>query len=273
MSAIKVACVQMVTGTEPDKNEQDAVRLIRDAASQGAKFVATPEMTGAMDIRPGGSRRYAVPESETQILSTLSELAHELDIWLLIGSLAVTLPDDARLANRSFLISPEGKIIARYDKIHMFDVNVEDGQSYRESKTYKPGTKLVTSALPFGTLGLTICFDLRFPDLYRQLAKSGANILTCPAAFTRVTGRAHWHALLRARAIENAAFVIAPAQAGKHEDGRETFGHSLIISPWGEILAEGPAEGEDVICAEIDITASEKARAQIPSLSLDMDFS
>ena len=267
MVQFTAACVQMLTGTDPRKNTARAVELVRNAASDGANFIATPEMTGAMDIRPGGSRRYTVAESETTILHTLRAEAEKLKVWLLIGSLAVTCEDDDRLANRSFLISPQGNIVARYDKIHMFDVEVDDGQTYRESKTYKPGTELVTVPTELGTFGLSICYDLRFPHLYRKLAQSGASILTCPAAFTKVTGQAHWHVLQRARAIETGSFVIAPAQAGKHEDGRETFGHSLIVSPWGEILAEGRAAGEDIILAEIDTDASVKARQRIPSLT------
>lgn len=272
MPQFTAACVQMVTGIQPEANQRRAISLIRNAAADGAHFIATPEMTGAMDIRPGGSRRYAVPESETAILHALADEAKSLGVWLLLGSLAVTLKDDDRLANRSFLISPAGDITARYDKIHMFDVEVDDGQSYRESKTYKPGTESVTAETPLGTFGLSICYDVRFPLLYRKLAQSGATVLTCPAAFTRVTGKAHWHTLLRARAIETGSFVIAPAQAGKHEDGRETFGHSLIISPWGEILAEGRAEGEDVITAEIDTENALKARQRIPTINNDQPF-
>ena len=199
-------------------------------------------------------------------------LAAELGIWMLIGSIAVTLAGEDRLANRSVLIAPDGSVRARYDKIHMFDVEVGDGQSYRESRAYRPGERAVLAETEFGKLGMTICYDVRFPHLYRKLAQAGAGILTIPAAFTRVTGKAHWHVLVRARAIETGSFVIAPAQGGKHEDGRETFGHSLIVSPWGEVLAEKADDEPGVILADLDLDAVAIARRRIPSLGNDQDI-
>lgn len=269
MTKLIAACVQMRSGTEPAANFAAASTLIRQAAGQGATFIATPEMTNLLDIRPGMARAKVRREAEDESLPVLRALAAELGITLLIGSLAIALEDDERFANRSFLIGPDGGLITRYDKIHMFDVEVGDGQTYRESRAYRPGTEAVLATAPFGQLGLTICYDLRFPHLYRRLAQAGAEILTIPAAFTRVTGEAHWHILIRARAIETGCFVIAPAQGGKHEDGRETFGHSLIVSPWGEVLAEAPGAEPGIVMAEIDLAEVTKARGRIPSLGND----
>ena len=264
------ACVQMRSSDDPGENLENARSLIQDAAAKGAQFVTTPEMTGLMDIRKGRTREYAHPEQEDALLAALRDEAKSLGIWLLIGSLAVKTDasDDDRLANRSFLINPTGEIIARYDKIHMFDVDVGDGQSYRESRAYRPGDHAVLAPTPFGGVGMTICYDLRFPYLYRMLAQAGADIITVPAAFTKVTGQAHWHTLLKARAIETGCYVIAPAQGGKHADGRETFGCSLIISPWGDILAEGGVD-PGVFLAELDLNAVKEARRKIPSLAHD----
>jgi deaminated glutathione amidase len=266
MARLRVACVQMRSGVEVAPNIAAVSDLIHDAAGQGAQLVATPEMTNLLDIRPGMARPKIVPETEDQTLAAMRALAVELGIWLLIGSIAVTLEGEDRLANRSFLIAPDGRVRARYDKIHMFDVEVGDGQSYRESRSYRPGEHAVLAETEFGKLGMTICYDVRFPHLYRELAQAGASILTIPAAFTRVTGEAHWHILVRARAIETGSFVIAPAQGGKHEDDRETFGHSLIISPWGEVLAEKADDQPGVIVADIELDAVAKARKRIPSL-------
>lgn len=269
MTRLLAACIQMRSGTEPAANIAAASALIRQAAGQGATFIATPEMTNLLDIRPGMARAKVRREAEDVSLPVLRALAAELGITLLIGSLAIALEDDERFANRSFLIAPDGSVIARYDKIHMFDVEVGDGQTYRESRAYRPGTEAVLAQAPFVRLGLTICYDVRFPHLYRRLAQAGAEILTIPAAFTRVTGEAHWDVLIRARAIETGCFVIAPAQGGKHEDGRETFGHSLIVSPWGEVLAEAPGAEPGIIVAEIDLAEVTKARGRIPSLGND----
>ncbi|MEQ3628984.1 MAG: carbon-nitrogen hydrolase family protein [Hyphomonas sp.] len=272
MSKVRVACVQMRSGVEIAPNIVAASDLIRDAAGQGAQLVTTPEMTNLLDIRPGKARPKIVPEADDQTLGAMRGLAAELGIWMLIGSIAVTLAGEDRLANRSVLIAPDGSVRARYDKIHMFDVEVGDGQSYRESRAYRPGERAVLTETEFGKLGMTICYDVRFPHLYRKLAQAGAGILTIPAAFTRVTGKAHWHVLVRARAIETGSFVIAPAQGGKHEDGRETFGHSLIVSPWGEVLAEKADDEPGVILADLDLDAVAKARRRIPSLGNDQDI-
>jgi len=272
MSKVRVACVQMRSGVEIAPNIAAASGLIRDAAGQGAQLVATPEMTNLLDIRPGKARPKIVPEADDQTLAAMRGLAAELGIWMLIGSIAVTLAGEDRLANRSVLIAPDGSVRARYDKIHMFDVEVGDGQSYRESRAYRPGERAVLAETEFGKLGMTICYDVRFPHLYRKLAQAGAGILTIPAAFTRVTGKAHWHVLVRARAIETGSFVIAPAQGGKHEDGRETFGHSLIVSPWGEVLAEKADDEPGVILADLDLDAVAIARRRIPSLGNDQDI-
>lgn len=275
MTRLKLAAIQMRSGTEPEANIAEAGALIRQAAGQGAGFIATPEMTNLLDIRPGMARQKVRPEARDESLPVLSALAAELGVTLLIGSLAIALEEEAetRFANRSFLIGPDGAILARYDKIHMFDVEVGDGQIYRESRAYRPGKTAVLAQTPFARIGLTICYDLRFPHLHRMLAKAGAEILTIPAAFTRVTGEAHWHVLVRARAIETGCFVIAPAQAGRHEDGRETFGHSLIVSPWGDVLAEGSATEPGVVIAEIDLADVEAARRRIPSLGNEQVFS
>ncbi|WP_373007930.1 carbon-nitrogen hydrolase family protein [Hyphomonas sp.] len=266
MTRLRAACVQMRSGTEVAPNIAAASGLVRQAAAAGAMLIATPEMTSLLDIRPGMARPKVVAQDDDATLAAFRALAVELGVWLLLGSIAVTLEGDDRFANRSFLIGPDGKIITQYDKIHMFDVEVGDGQTYRESRAYRPGTSAVLAETSIGPIGMTICYDLRFPALYRTLAQAGAQILTAPAAFTRVTGEAHWHVLLRARAIETGCFVIAPAQGGKHADGRETFGHSLIISPWGEILAEADGDEPGVIWGDIDLEQVAMARARIPSL-------
>ncbi|MEM9053917.1 MAG: carbon-nitrogen hydrolase family protein [Pseudomonadota bacterium] len=267
MTLLTVACLQMRTGTDPETNLPVTLAAIAEAADQGAHLVATPEMTNLVDIRPGHSDEKITTEAKDTTLKALRMQAAELGLWLLIGSLAVTLEEDTRKANRSYLISPNGDIVARYDKIHMFDVEVGDGQSYRESKAYRPGEKLVLASTPFAKIGMSICYDLRFPGLYRTLAQAGADLLTIPAAFTRVTGEAHWHALIRARAIETGCFVLAPAQGGLHEDGRETFGHSLIVSPWGEIIAEAAHDEPAILLTRLDLTEVTRARQRIPSLS------
>lgn len=272
MGRFTAACVQMTTGIDPQINLENATRLIERATSAGAQFIATPEMTGCMNIKAGDRRATIYAQSEDPLLKAFQDLAKDLNVTLLIGSLAFKAENDERMANRSCLISSEGSLIATYDKIHMFDVEVGDGQTYRESNTYRPGETAMVANTPHATLGLSICYDLRFPHLYRQLAQNGAQILTCPAAFTKVTGEAHWHTLLRARAIETGSFVIAPAQSGLHEDGRETFGHSLMIDPWGQIVAESTLYGEDVILAEIDPAEVEAVRGRIPSLRKEQPF-
>ncbi len=272
MTTVRAACIQMRSTTDVATNLEEALRLIRVAAAEGAEFIATPEMTNLLDIRPGQARPKIKLEAEDACLAALSALAAELGVTLLIGSLAVALPDDDRFANRSFLIGPDGSVLARYDKIHMFDVEVGDGQTYRESKAYRAGREAVLARTPIAQVGMTICYDVRFPHLYRTLAQAGAELITVPAAFTRVTGEAHWHALLRARAIETGCFVLAPAQGGLHEDGRETYGHSLIVSPWGEILAEAKGEEPGIILADLDLHQVAKARARIPALRNDQEI-
>ena len=272
MNALKVACVQMRSGVEIEQNISDASDLITKAAQGGAQLIATPEMTNLIDIRKGMGRAKAFKEADSPSLAAFRTLAEQHGIWLLIGSLAIAQEDDAKLLNRSYLIAPSGAITARYDKLHMFDVEVGDGQSYRESAGYSAGSHAVLAETEIARIGLSICYDLRFAGLYRALAQAGAEILTCPAAFTKVTGEAHWHVLLRARAIETGAFVLAPAQTGQHEDGRETFGHSLIISPWGEIIAERSEDTPGILMATLDLDQVAAARKRIPSLSHDRDI-
>jgi len=256
--------VQMRASLSPQTNLDAAIRLIEQAKNAGAEYVLTPEMTNIFEIKRERLFATIAPEESDTTLAALRELARKLGIFLHVGSLAIkVLPEKA--ANRSFLIDRKGDILARYDKIHMFDVELSAGESYRESRNYRPGEIGVAADLPWGRLGLTICYDLRFPALYRALAEAGCSFLAIPSAFTKQTGEAHWHVLIRARAIENGAFVLAAAQGGKHENGRETFGHSLIVDPWGRILAEGGTE-PGVLLAAIDPAEVTAARAKIPSL-------
>ncbi len=264
ISTFKAAMIQMRAGMQPAANVDAAVRMIGEAKAAGAEYVQTPEMTNIMEVKRERLFSTIVAEEQDSSLATLRELARKLGIYVHIGSLAIKAGHE-RAANRAFLIDPRGEIAARYDKIHMFDVDLSGGESYRESRTYRAGELAVLSDLPWGRLGITICYDLRFPALYRALAEAGATMLAIPSAFTKQTGEAHWHVLNRARAIENGCFVFAAAQGGKHENGRETFGHSLIVDPWGRILAEGGTE-PGVVMAEIDICEVTKARARIPSL-------
>jgi predicted amidohydrolase len=247
-----------------------AETLIRRAAKEGAVYVQTPENTSIMELETERLLAAIETEDKSAPLAQLRDLARELGIWLHIGSLGTKLGSD-RVANRSYLIGPDGAIKARYDKLHMFDVDLAGGESYRESRTFNPGSKAVVADLPWGRLGLSICYDLRFPALYRALAIAGADVIAVPAAFTRQTGEAHWHVLLRARAIETGAFVLAACQGGLHENGRSTFGHSMIISPWGEVLAEA-GEDPQIILADIDPGLSAEARAKVPSLRHGRDF-
>ena len=276
MSQIRVACIQMRSGTEVAANVAAAAGLIRQAAAQGADLIATPEMTTLLDRRPGAAWEKSTTEDADRGLQAFRGLALELGRTLLIGSLSIRVvgaePDaPGKCANRSFLIGPDGRIVARYDKIHMFDVQLNAGNVYRESDSFAPGSEAVVAELPAGLLGMTVCYDVRFPALYRQLAAGGAKIIAVPSAFTRITGEAHWHILLRSRAIETGCFVIAPAQGGRHEDGRETYGHSLIVDPWGDILAEAGAEPA-VIAATLDLSRVDQVRARIPSLQHTRDF-
>ncbi len=269
---IRIACVQMRASDDVGENIAAASALIRRAAKDGARFIATPENTNLMAPDAGSKLEKSFREDGDPSLPAFATLAAELGVWLLIGSLAILVDDGKKTANRSYLFGPDGKTVARYNKIHLFDVNLPSGETYRESKTVAPGAEAVAVSLPWGRLGLSVCYDLRFPQLYRALAKAGAEVLTIPSAFTETTGRAHWHVLLRSRAIETGCFVIAPAQGGLHANGRKTYGHSLIVDPWGAILAEGGID-PGVVAAEIDLAKVAEARAQMPSLQHDRDFS
>jgi predicted amidohydrolase len=263
-STFTVGLVQMRSGLDPVANLDTAAKLIGEAKAGGADYVQTPEMTNIMELKRERLFAAIVAEETDPSLAAFRELARKLGIYLHVGSLAIKLPGE-RAANRSFLIDRTGEIVARYDKIHMFDVDLASGESYRESRNFRPGETAVAADLPWGRLGLTICYDLRFPALYRALAESGSSMLAIPAAFTRQTGEAHWHILVRARAIENGSFVLAAAQGGLHENGRETYGHSLVVDPWGRILAEGGVE-PGVVLAQIDPAAVATARGRVPSL-------
>ncbi len=263
-STFTAGLVQMRSGLSPQANLDAAVKLIGEAKVGGADYVLTPEMTNILELKRERLFAAIVAEESDASLAAFRELARKLGIFLHVGSLAIKLSAD-KAANRSFLIDRHGEIVARYDKIHMFDVDLANGESYRESRNYRPGEIAVVTDLPWGRLGLTVCYDLRFPALYRALAEAGSTYLAIPSAFTRQTGEAHWHVLNRARAIENGAFVLAAAQGGKHENGRETFGHSLVVDPWGRILAEGGTE-PGVVLATIDPAEAAAARGRIPSL-------
>jgi predicted amidohydrolase len=270
MSAFRAACVQLRSSDDVQENIRITSELVREAKGKGAQFVATPENTTLMAPDGGAKLAQSYDEASDPALPAFSRLAEELGIWLLVGSLAIKV-SDSKTANRSFLIDPKGRVAARYSKIHLFDVDLPSGEKYRESNTVAGGDEAVVADLPWGRIGLTICYDLRFPQLYRALAKKGAFLLTVPSAFTETTGKAHWHVLLRARAIENGAFVLAPAQGGTHANGRKTYGHSLIIAPWGEILAEGGTE-PGVFIADIDPALAADARTRVPNLQHDRAF-
>lgn len=272
MTGLKVAAIQMCSGVSPEANAQVLTELVCEAAAHGAKYIQTPEMTGAVQKNRTALRECLKPEAEDLIVRTAAELADALNIYLHIGSTAIAVENDM-IANRGFLFSPDGVILARYDKIHMFDVDLDNGESWRESAVYQPGSTAILADLPIARLGMGICYDVRFPELFRQQALQGAEILSAPAAFTRQTGEAHWHVLQRARAIENGSYMISAAQAGLHEDGRETFGHSMVVDPWGRIVAEAGGEGAAVVLAEIDIAAVREARAKIPNLRNIRPFS
>jgi predicted amidohydrolase len=260
----KAAMIQMRSGLTPAANVDAAAKLIAEAKSSGADYVQTPEMTNILAANAQQLFAATSDENSDPSLAAFRELAKKLGLYVHVGSLAIKiLPDKA--ANRGFLIDPEGNIAARYDKIHMFDVDLANGESYRESSRYRPGESAVVADLPWGRLGITICYDLRFPALYRALAEAGASMLAIPSAFTQQTGEAHWNVLMRARAIENGSFVLAAAQGGLHEHGRATYGHSIIVDPWGRVMAEGGTE-PGVVMAEIDPAEAAAARAKIPSL-------
>jgi predicted amidohydrolase len=261
----RAALVQLRSGRDIAPNIAAAADLIRQGASEGAQYIQTPENTPLMELDGNRLFERIRPENETAALGEFAGIARDLRIWLHIGSLAVKL-GERKAANRAFIFAPDGSLAARYDKIHMFDVDLPSGESYRESRNYEPGGVAVNVRLPWGILGLTTCYDLRFPEQYKALAQAGADFIAVPAAFTKVTGEAHWHILLRARAIETGSFILAAAQGGLHENGRSTFGHSLIVSPWGELLAEA-GEEPCVILADIDPAEVAAARQKIPALN------
>jgi predicted amidohydrolase len=262
--SFNVAMIQMRSGLDPAANLAAVLKLIDQAKEAGADYVLTPEMTNILAAKREQLFAKIVAEERDTTLTTLREVARKLAIYIHIGSLAIKASPE-KAANRSFLIDRRGEVAARYDKIHMFDVDLAGGESYRESNTYRPGELAMVADLPWGRLGLTVCYDLRFPALYRALAEAGASFLAIPSAFTRQTGEAHWHVLQRARAIENGCFVFAAAQGGKHQNGRETYGHSLVVDPWGRILAEGGTD-PGVVMAQVDPSEVVAARSRIPSL-------
>ncbi|MGI9415484.1 MAG: carbon-nitrogen hydrolase family protein [Hyphomicrobiales bacterium] len=267
----KAACIQNCATPDVDENLGTTLALSRDAAAQGASLICLPEYFSGLETRDGKVYPAAFAEADHPVIPAFAEQAKALGVWVLLGSLGVTAPD-GRINNRGYLIDPAGQITARYDKIHMFDVNLGEDKIYRESATIAPGDRAVVAETPWGGLGLSICYDLRFAALYRALAHGGAKLLAVPAAFTRMTGEAHWHVLNRARAIETGSFVIAPCQYGTLDGGAECFGHSLIIDPWGRVLADG-GDSEGFIVADIDMVEVDKARSRIPSLSHDRPFS
>jgi len=272
-SSFTVGLLQMTSSTEPEENRAALEAGLRDLAARGAEFVMTPEMTGALDGNKARLRANARPEHADETLALARSLAAELGLWVLLGSQAVVVDDgpDSLLANRSFLIGADGGLRARYDKIHLFDVDLPSGERYRESASYRPGCEAVVAATPWGQLGFSICYDVRFPHLFRTLAQAGAQMIAVPAAFTKTTGEAHWHTLLRARAIETGCYILAPAQTGLHKDGRTTFGHSLVIAPWGEVLADA-GEGPGGVIAQVDLSHVADARARIPALRHDRAY-
>lgn len=273
---MRIALVQLNSGNDPEKNLPIIENYISEAKSGGAEFILTPENTNCLSSNSAKQLAVIHHQDDDPTLKRMRELAAELKVWLLLGSLSFKVDDpDGRTANRSVLISPDGKVKAQYDKIHMFDVDLGNDEVYKESALVRPGEKAVLAQTSFGKIGMSICYDLRFPSLFRALAKSGAQILTIPAAFTVPTGKAHWHTLLQARAIETGCFVLAPAQTGTHDCGgktpRKTYGHSLVVSPWGQVLADG-GETTGVTFADIDLNQVTEARKKMPSLRHDRTF-
>jgi predicted amidohydrolase len=266
----RVALLQMQTGNDLAANLESVKSMAREAAGNGAHFVMTPEYTLMMDGSGRVMRERALDADGQPVLAELQALARELGVWLLVGSLTLKTEGD-RIANRSYLLASDGRVVSSYDKIHMFDAKLPDGKVIRESSAYCPGERAVTADTPWGKLGMTVCYDLRFPQLYRTLAKAGAIYLTVPSSFQRATGKSHWHPLLQARAIENACFVFAPAMCGEHPGNRTTYGHSLIVDPWGEVLADG-GEAPGVVCADIDPQRVPKVRGMLPCLEHDRAF-
>ena len=273
---LRVGLIQLTSGDDPAANLSVTSDLIAQAAAQGATLIATPEVTNCVSTSRTHQQQVLQSEDQDQTLAALRNQARGLGIWLLIGSLALKTDDpDGRFANRSFLIAPDGGIVARYDKIHMFDVKVSETETYRESAGYRPGKATAIADIPGATLGLTICYDLRFPALYRALAQAGAGVITVPSAFSPVTGTAHWEPLLRARAIECGAFILAPAQTGSHAISRgkprNTYGHSMVVAPWGEVLLDAGTDPGAYVC-DLDLTAIGSARTRVPALTHDRVF-
>lgn len=264
MDTLRVALLQLTSSDDVSDNITATVAMIEKAVAGGAEFILTPETTHLMEMDREKALKKTFSQKDDPGLKAFQAVAKKHGIWLLIGSLTINLGDN-RLANRSFLISPDGEIKAQYDKTHLFDVDLAGGESYRESTLYEAGDKAVLAKTPFGGVGLSVCYDLRFPYLYRLYGEQGAKILTIPAAFTETTGAAHWHTLLRARAIETGCFVLAPAQCGKHATGRSTYGHSLIVGPWGDIISDG-GEATGITFANLDLANCDKARQTVPSL-------
>lgn len=269
-NCLLAACIQANSGPSIDNNLKRIEPLIRDAHKKGAQLIALPENIACLMAERAGLFACSKSEAEHQAVKFFAHMARETGAWILGGSLAIDIGQD-RLANRSYLFGPEGKVAAYYDKIHMFDADLSATESYRESEKYKNGNRAVVAETSFGKIGLSICYDVRFPHLYRALAKAGASIITVPAAFARTTGILHWHVLLRARAIETGAFIVAPAQCGLHDGGRTTYGHSLIVNPLGEIMAEA-GEEPGIILAELDLTKVTETRRMLPSLQHDCEF-
>ena len=263
---MRIALAQMQSGIDPQANAVGLVEAIASAAKGGAAMVFTPEMSGLLDRNRARASAHIMSEEQDIVLAAVRKAAAESAIWVSLGSLALKGGSDGRLINRSFLIDETGSVRARYDKIHLFDVDLPTGESWRESAAYAPGEEAVVVDTPVGRLGLSICYDLRFPALYAALSEAGATILSIPAAFTVPTGKAHWHTLMRARAIENAAWVVSAAQVGTHEDGRSTFGHSLVVDPWGEIVLD-MGEQPGVAFADLDPARCNEVRAQIPVIA------
>ncbi|TWB38190.1 carbon-nitrogen hydrolase family protein [Nitrospirillum pindoramense] len=268
---LRAAVLQMTAGPEIAANMDAAARLLRQARDQGAQFATLPENVARMVQGRERVLAGAYQEEAHPALARFRDLAAETGLWLMTGTLAC-LTDDGRAANRCFVIDPAGQVLARYDKLHMFDVELANGERYRESATFRPGDSARVVDTPWGGLGLTVCYDVRFPQLFRALAKAGARIITVPSAFTVPTGRAHWHVLLRARAIETGCWILAPAQVGIHDGGRATYGHALIVSPWGEVVADAGGEAPGVLVADLDLSKVDEARGMVPSLLHDRAF-
>ncbi|QTC90674.1 carbon-nitrogen hydrolase family protein [Brevundimonas goettingensis] len=275
MSAgLDIALIQTRTPATPEAGLAHVEPLIREAAAGGAKFILTPEVSNFVEQRRDKKGQWVTDEDQDGVILGLRRLAAELGVWILIGSAVVRsgAAGDDRAANRSLLIDAGGGLVGRYDKLHVFDVDLANGETYRESATIRPGDGATVADTPWGRLGMSVCYDVRFPHLYRRLAKAGAAMISVPAAFTVPTGEAHWETLLRARAIETGAFVLAPAQGGLHEDGRKTWGRSIVVGPWGEVIAKLDHDEPAVLRATLDLSAVEKARASVPALKHDREF-